>query len=91
MLKQHIKIFIWLVQLTLETLYLEIKGYERERDQCKWKVIENLIVIKSDKIKLIKENKITIEIYLLNLIHCRKGNWLHVSSILTISTNKTLK
>lgn len=37
--------------------YVEVKGYERERDRCKWKVLDNLIVIKKKEIKLIKENK----------------------------------
>jgi len=35
--------------------YIEVKGYERERDRCKWGVLENLIVIKKKEIKMIKE------------------------------------
>ena len=27
-------------------LYVEVKGYERERDRCKWRVVKNLVVIK---------------------------------------------
>ena len=35
-------------------LYLEIKGYERERDRAKWKAVSNLIVFKLKEIKEIK-------------------------------------
>lgn len=35
--------------------YVEVKGYERERDQAKWKSVPNLVVIKIDEIKKIKE------------------------------------
>ena len=31
-------------------LYIEVKGYERERDRCKWKEIKNLIVLKNKEI-----------------------------------------
>lgn len=37
--------------------YIEVKGYERERDRCKWKVLDNLIILKKKEIELIKENK----------------------------------
>lgn len=30
--------------------YLEVKGYERDRDREKWKSVENLIIIKKDEI-----------------------------------------
>jgi hypothetical protein len=36
--------------------YIEVKGYERERDRKKWEVIENLIVFKKKEIELIREN-----------------------------------
>lgn len=36
-------------------LYIEIKGYERERDLSKWAVVPNLRVIKQHEIKKIKE------------------------------------
>lgn len=36
-------------------LYVEIKGYERERDKEKWKSVQNLLVIKKKEIKEIKE------------------------------------
>jgi len=37
-------------------IYLEVKGYERERDRCKWKSIDNLIIIKLKEINEIKDN-----------------------------------
>ncbi len=37
--------------------YIEVKGYERERDKCKWKSLNNLIVLKKNEINLIKQNK----------------------------------
>jgi hypothetical protein len=36
-------------------LYVEIKGYERERDLQKWKSVENLIVLKKNDIDDIKK------------------------------------
>jgi len=35
-------------------VYIEVKGYERERDRAKWSVMNNLIVIKEKQIKEIK-------------------------------------
>jgi hypothetical protein len=34
-------------------VYLEVKGYERERDKEKWKSVEKLIIIKKDEISRI--------------------------------------
>lgn len=34
--------------------YIEVKGYERVRDICKWAVVPNLVVIKQKEIKEIK-------------------------------------
>lgn len=39
-------------------LYIEVKGYERDRDRCKWKVVPNLIILKQKEIDLIKNNKL---------------------------------
>lgn len=36
--------------------YIEVKGYERERDRCKWLAVENLVVIKQKEIKEIKSD-----------------------------------
>lgn len=36
-------------------IYLEVKGYERERDRAKWSVVPNLLVIKAREINLLKE------------------------------------
>lgn len=39
-------------------LYIEVKGYQREKDLAKWKYFpEKLIVLKKDEIKLINDNK----------------------------------
>ena len=35
--------------------YIEVKGYERNRDLCKWAVVPKLIVIKRQEIKQIQE------------------------------------
>jgi hypothetical protein len=40
--------------------YIEVKGFERERDRCKWKVVNNLIIIKKDDLKKIKTNEYKI-------------------------------
>lgn len=36
-------------------IYIEVKGYKRERDEYKWKSLSNLIVLLSDDIKQIKD------------------------------------
>lgn len=36
--------------LTDYDIYLEVKGFERERDRCKWKNIPNLIVLRKKEI-----------------------------------------
>lgn len=38
-------------------LYIEVKGYQRERDVAKWSVVENLVIIKKEEIELIKKDK----------------------------------
>lgn len=48
--------------LTEFNRYIEVKGYERERDRAKWKVVKDLIVLKKDEINRIKNNT-----FLLNL------------------------
>lgn len=40
--------------------FLEVKGYETERDKCKWSVVPNLIVLKNKEINLIKEDKFVL-------------------------------
>jgi hypothetical protein len=47
-------------------IYLEVKGYQRDRDLAKWKVLNNLIVLKLFEISLIKENKLELK----SLIAC---------------------
>ena len=44
-------------------LYIEVKGYERERDLDKWASIDNLVVLKEKEIKEIK-NGISIKNFL---------------------------
>ena len=36
--------------------YIEVKGYQRERDIYKWNSVEHLIIIKDKEIKAIREN-----------------------------------
>jgi hypothetical protein len=36
--------------------YIEVKGYERDRDRAKWKVVKDLIVLKKEHINKIKNN-----------------------------------
>lgn len=38
-------------------LYVEVKGYIRDRDYLKWSSIPNLIILKKNDIKLIKKNE----------------------------------
>jgi len=42
-------------------LYIEVKGYETERDRCKWSVVPNLVVLKNKEIKMIRENEFTTD------------------------------
>lgn len=37
-------------------IYIEVKGYETERDRCKWKSVKNLIIFKQKEIEQIKNN-----------------------------------
>lgn len=37
-------------------IYFEVKGFIREKDIEKWKVVENLIILKKDEINKIKKN-----------------------------------
>lgn len=37
-------------------LYVEVKGYETDRDREKWKVVPNLLLIKNKEIQEIKQN-----------------------------------
>jgi len=41
-------------------IFLEVKGYETDRDRCKWSVVKNLVVIKNREIKLIREDKFAL-------------------------------
>lgn len=47
--------------LTDYNLYIEVKGYIRDRDLFKWKVIPNLIVLKKEEINNIINEKYNIE------------------------------
>lgn len=42
--------------------YIEVKGYERERDRIKWNTIKDLIVIKKNEIDMIKKG--TYQLYI---------------------------
>lgn len=41
-------------------IYIEVKGYKRERDEYKWKSLSNLIVLLSNDIKQIKDGTFDI-------------------------------
>jgi hypothetical protein len=41
-------------------LFIEVKGYETERDGEKWKSVPNLIVLKKNEIDLIKKNQFEV-------------------------------
>ena len=43
-------------------IYIEVKGYERERDLYKWKSLDNLIVIKKKEINKIINNEYNIKV-----------------------------
>lgn len=45
-------------------LYVEIKGRETERDKAKYKVVENLIVLKQSEIEMIENKNFDIKKYL---------------------------
>lgn len=46
-------------------IYVEVKGYERDRDRCKWKAVKNLKVIKKKEIDLISNNLFDINNFLI--------------------------
>lgn len=37
-------------------IYIEVKGYKRERDICKWNAVKNLLVITKLEMKHINDN-----------------------------------
>lgn len=43
--------------------YIEVKGFQRDRDIYKWKSVNNLIVIKQKEIEKIRNNQYDISIY----------------------------
>lgn len=45
--------------------YIEVKGFQRDRDIYKWKSVNNLIVIKQKEIEKIRNNQYDISIYLI--------------------------
>lgn len=42
-------------------VYIEVKGYERDRDRAKWGVVKNLIVLKKQEIARIKKDELEIK------------------------------
>ena len=40
-------------------LFIEVKGYETDRDTAKWSGIENLVIIKDKEIKSLKRNELS--------------------------------
>lgn len=49
--------------------YVEVKGYERERDHAKWESVDNLIIIKHYEIQKIRKGSFTVD----NLLSCKFG------------------
>ena len=47
-------------------LYLEVKGYEVERDRCKWSVVGNIVILKKKEIDGIKRGVCSIKAVLAN-------------------------
>jgi hypothetical protein len=45
-------------------LFIEVKGYQTDRDLSKWKSVKNLLVFKIDEIKKIKNNTLNLIFYL---------------------------
>ena len=45
--------------------YIEVKGFQRERDLYKWKSLNNLIIIKQKEIEKIRNNQYDISIFLI--------------------------
>lgn len=43
-----------------KNIYIEVKGYETDRDLEKWKSVPNLVVLKEKEINQIKQHKFTI-------------------------------
>lgn len=43
-------------------IFIEVKGYERDRDRCKWSSLQNLIVLKKTEIELIKSKKFKLNL-----------------------------
>jgi hypothetical protein len=48
--------------LTEYDRYIEVKGYERERDRAKWKVVKDLIVLKKNEINKIKNDLFCLDL-----------------------------
>lgn len=47
-------------------IYIEVKGYKRERDEYKWKSLKNIKVITKNEIKLIEDNLFDIDKFLIS-------------------------
>lgn len=43
-------------------LYIEVKGYERDRDRAKWSVVPNLRVLKRKEIEILQEGSLITEL-----------------------------
>ena len=46
--------------------FVEVKGYETERDRCKWKVVDNLIILKNKDIQNIKNSCVSPHAYIMS-------------------------
>ena len=41
--------------------YIEVKGYEREKDRAKWAVVDNLIILKDKEIEMIRNGSFSFK------------------------------
>jgi len=48
--------------LPIYDYYIEVKGYQRERDTAKWKVVDRLLIIKKNEIEKIKLDSYKLEL-----------------------------
>lgn len=46
--------------------YIEVKGYETNRDRCKWPAVDNLIIIKQAEIKQIQSGLLSPHAYIVS-------------------------
>lgn len=56
--KEKNKIYYPDFYLPKQDLYIEVKGYQRDRDLAKWEALDNLIIMKEKEIIAIRKNRL---------------------------------